>query len=51
VYVTGLDPRWPFKYGRIPWIDDLDGYRALPPLRHRRRADQSVTVSRSAAPT
>lgn len=28
VYVTGLDPRWPFKYGRIPWIDDLDGYRA-----------------------
>lgn len=28
VYVTGLDPRWPFKYGRIPWIDDLDAYRS-----------------------
>lgn len=44
VYVTGLEPRWPFKYGRIPWIDDLDGYRA-----HFRLFDIGVAPVRPSA--
>lgn len=27
VYAAGLNPRWQFKHGYLPWFDDLDAYR------------------------
>jgi hypothetical protein len=40
VYVTGLDPRWPFKYGRSPGSTTSTATARTSALRHRRRADQ-----------
>lgn len=28
VIIMGLNPNWPFKYTAIPWVNDLDQYRA-----------------------
>jgi glycosyltransferase involved in cell wall biosynthesis len=27
VYAAGMDPKWRFPHGRVPWADDLDIYR------------------------
>lgn len=29
VLVMGIDPKFPFPYGQLPWVDDLDTYRML----------------------